>query len=90
MSRDTGILIVLAGSAYVIELLFVPFEVHYSDGLARELGYDFLFWPPESHGRGEVVIRWDWVAIEILATTAVVGWWYFLTLILGKDASARK
>lgn len=65
MKRGTKILIAATAMLYAVELLFVPFEVRYVNGLSQAAGYSFILHPPAFRGMGEIVIEWGKV------------WWKF-------------
>jgi hypothetical protein len=65
--------------AYVVELLWVPFEVFGADGQSRFWGYWFVLDPPEFADRSVVIARMDYIALEMMLTTIAVFAWYFLT-----------
>ena len=76
-------------ASFVAELLWVPFDVHLPNELTRELGYAFIFSPPEVRGPGEAVVRWEQVAVEMLVTTFVVAMWYLLVRHILEDLRSR-
>ena len=75
MSRATKILFILLFVLYVVELLFVPFEVRRENGVLQGLGYGFVLRPPPIVGDGIVVVQWGYVFAELIVTTflAVLG-----------------
>lgn len=78
MKRGTVILIAFTTAALVAELVYVPFEALYDNGLTQSLGYAFIFRPPPlTRGAGQAVIDWGPVSITVLLTAFIAGLWYF-------------
>jgi hypothetical protein len=89
MDRALGILIAMLIAAFVAELLWVPFDVLLPGELPRGLGYAIVFSPPVIHGPGDVVVRWEQVAVEMLVTTFVAGIWYLFVRHILEDSRTR-
>jgi hypothetical protein len=89
MSRDIEILIALVVTAFIVELLWVPFDVRLPNELTRGLGYALIFSPPEIRGPGEVVVCWEQVAEEMLVTTFVAAMWLLFVRHVLQESRSR-
>jgi hypothetical protein len=76
-------------AAFAAELLWVPFDLRLPNELTRGLGYAFIFSPPEIQGPGEVIVRWEQVAEEMLVTTFVAAMWLLLVRHILEDSRSR-